>query len=70
MDTDLFGGSDDSDDVDSDTHIVSVSVSHETLFDILPALKGEDSTVGVRLCRVPGGNLRVCMLLVGTVSAW
>ena len=40
------------------------------IFDILPALKGEDSTVGVRLRRFPGGNLRVCMLLVGTVSAW
>ncbi len=39
-------------------------------FDILPALKREDSTVGVRLLRFPGGNLRVCMLLVGTVSAW
>ena len=38
--------------------------------DILPALKREDSTVGVRLRRFPGGNLRVCMLLVGTVSAW
>jgi hypothetical protein len=38
--------------------------------DILPALKREDSTVGVRLRRVPGGNLRVCMLLVGTVTVW
>ncbi|SIR94295.1 hypothetical protein [Natronorubrum thiooxidans] len=38
--------------------------------DILRALKREDSTVGVRLRRFPGGNLRVCMLLVGTVSAW
>jgi len=45
------------------------SDSSETVwraFDILPALKREDSPVGVRLCRFPGGNLRVRTLFVGT----
>jgi putative transposase len=37
-----------------------------TYIDILPPLKGRDSPVDVRLCRFPGGNLRVHALFVGT----
>ena len=60
---DVFDLSLDDDDID-------IPLTFFGILDILPALKREDSTVGVRLRRFPGGNLRVCMLLVGTVSAW
>jgi hypothetical protein len=48
MDTDLFGGSDDSDDVDSDTHIVSVSVSHETLCQLNTVLESIEAPDVIR----------------------
>jgi len=48
MDSDLFGGSDDSDDVDFDTHIVSVSVSHETLWQLNTVLESIEAPDVIR----------------------
>lgn len=48
MDTDLFGGSDDSDAPDSDAHIVSVAVSHETLCQLNTVLESIEAPDGIR----------------------
>jgi len=45
--------------------VISTDWDEFAVLDILPALKREDSSVGVRL-PIHGGNLRVCAHFFGT----